>query len=340
MLAEAVVKAGFGINLRFPRILKDRLNFQVCLRLALLPFRCQSGSLIGAAQISTVSAQSSSGSTQPSPTSAGPTTGIIRDTLCLIMTLSVAGVGLLSLRRPFTELGALLVGKSDLRSLFCLVVFCIVFLVLGMSLSPLFHRSLTLIAIPFLRSSQSSFAVVSTASFDPAYLTNPSETSFRTYLTEQSFRQHLSRLDDVIDEDHLLEKSANSTSSFRPGATSARHTLPYDNRSPFHFANRASISLKTPKHVFHSFGIFTIAALVPLAKSDRLTQHDSSAISDSWFIGAFGKWWRGGVLEAWYQDVLARPSEEGGWSSGILGMKNMDKYHETNGAAHVYAGCH
>ena len=31
-----------------------------------------------------------------------------------------------------------------------------------------------------------------------AYLTNPSETSFRTFLTEQAFRHHLSRLDDAI----------------------------------------------------------------------------------------------------------------------------------------------
>jgi hypothetical protein len=170
--------------------------------------------------------------------------------------------------------------------------------------------------------------------FLAAYLTNPTETSFRTYLTEQSFRQHLSRLDDGIDEDHILEKSAPISSNFRHGAMSARHTLPFDNRSPFHFANRASISLKTPKHVFHTFGIFTIAAMVPLAKSDRLAQHDTSMISDSWFIGAFGKWWRGGVLEAWYQDVIARPTEEGSWSSGILGMKTVDRYNEYNSKQH------
>lgn len=166
-----------------------------------------------------------------------------------------------------------------------------------------------------------------------AYLTNPSENSFRAYLTEQSFRQHLRRLDDGADDDQDSQEKASSTSStFRRGTYNARHTLPFNSSSPFHFANRASVSLRTPKHVFHTFGIFTIAAIIPLAKADRQRQEsDVSMISDSWFIGAFGKWWRGGVLEAWYQDVIARSSDEESWSSGILGMKTLDRCNEYNG---------
>ncbi|THU95358.1 hypothetical protein K435DRAFT_819750 [Dendrothele bispora CBS 962.96] len=215
-----------------------------------------------------------------------------RDSLFLLMSISFGGLGLVSLRRPFTEVVGMFLGKGDVQSLFCLVVFCIVFLVL-------------------------------------AYLTNPSENSFRTYLTELSFRQHLSRLDDNNDDDtDVSEKPDGKSLSFRHGASGARHTLSFDNRSPFHFANRASVSLRTPKHVFHSFGIFTIAAMVPLAKSDRdrpLHDRDSLMISDSWFIGAFGKWWRGGILEAWYQDLIAGSSDEENWSSGILGMKTLDR---------------
>ncbi|KAK7472622.1 hypothetical protein VKT23_000735 [Stygiomarasmius scandens] len=209
------------------------------------------------------------------------------------MSISFGGLGLVSLRRPFAELVGMFLGKGDVQSLFCLVVFCIVFLVL-------------------------------------AYLTNPSENSFRTYLTELSFRQHLSRLDDNNDDDSDVPETLDGKSlSFRHGASGTRHTLPFDNRSPFHFANRASVSLRTPKHVFHSFGIFTIAAMIPLAKGDRpLHDRDSLMISDSWFIGAFGKWWRGGILEAWYQDVIARSGDEENWSSGILGMKTLDRLNE------------
>ncbi|KAF5370645.1 hypothetical protein D9758_001855 [Tetrapyrgos nigripes] len=209
------------------------------------------------------------------------------------MSISFGGLGLVSLRRPFAELVGMFLGKGDAQSLFCLVVFCIVFLVL-------------------------------------AYLTNPSENSFRAYLTELSFRQHLSRLDDNADDDSdVQENQDGKSSSFRHGASGTPHTLPFDNRSPFHFANRASVSLRTPKHVFHSFGIFTIAAIVPVAKGERpLLDRDSLMISDSWFIGAFGKWWRGGVLEAWYQDVIARSDDEGNWSSGILGMKTLDRLND------------
>jgi hypothetical protein len=102
------------------------------------------------------------------------------------------------------------------------------------------------------------------------------------------------------------------------------HVLPFDGNSPFHFANRASISLRTPKHVFHSFGIFTVAAMIPLPKSPMRDDRNSFMISDSWYIGAFGKWWRGGILETWYQDVISRSKDEESWRSGILNMKSLD----------------
>ncbi|KAF9562795.1 hypothetical protein CPC08DRAFT_662730 [Agrocybe pediades] len=175
------------------------------------------------------------------------------------------------------------IAKGDLRSMFCLIVFLIVFFVL-------------------------------------AYLTNPSENSFRAYLTEQSFRLHLSRLDDSADESHSSLSSRPRFSS--PPSTSS--VVAIDNSSLFHFANRASIGLRTPKHVFHRFAIFTIAAMVPTSKSSDSDVRDGWMISDSWYIGAFGKWWRGGVLEAWYQDVIARSKDEESWSSGILSMKRLD----------------
>ena len=99
----------------------------------------------------------------------------------------------------------------------------------------------------------------------------------------------------------------------------------------FHFANRASISLRTPKHVFHSFGVFTVAAMLPTTKASERGSRDVCMISDSWFVGAFGKWWRGGLFEEWYQDVIAGPKDEESWTSGILNMKRLDMMQDYKG---------
>ncbi|KAJ3507395.1 hypothetical protein NLJ89_g6326 [Agrocybe chaxingu] len=188
-----------------------------------------------------------------------------------------------------SDLFAFVVGHGDLRSVLCLIVFSIVVFVL-------------------------------------AYLTNPSENSFRAYLTEQSFRHHLSRLDHGADDAHAPNRFRSRYLS-RNSSNSSTPLFAVDNTPPFHFANRASISLRTPKHVFRSFAVFTVAAMVPLSKtSDR----DPCLISDSWYIGAFGKWWRGGVFEEWYQDVIARTKDEESWSSGILNMKRLDMLEECN----------
>jgi hypothetical protein len=170
-----------------------------------------------------------------------------------------------------------------------------------------------------------------------AYLTNPSENSFRAYLTEQSFRHHLSRLDDAddnnlpLDRFHSQTSPKNSTSSFVPATGFAAENAP-----SFHFANRASISLRTPKHVFHSFAIFTIAAILPTSESSNRERHDVGMISDSWYIGAFGKWWKGGVLEEWYQDVIARSKDEESWTSGILNMKRLDMLQDYKGLSFLF----
>lgn len=208
----------------------------------------------------------------------------------------------------------MVLGKSDIRTMFCLVVFCIISLILGAS---------------FLRLSLSPVAHLLLSS---AYLTNPSENSFRAYLTEQSFRHHLSRLDDHVDDDQVAQDEFTSRSSPKMRTAPSGHAA--NKSSSFHFANRASVSLRTPKHVFHSFAIFTIAAMVPLSEAGASDDRDGWMISDSWYIGAFGKWWRGGVLENWYQDVIARSKDEESWSSGILSMKSLDMFQDFNGRLH------
>ncbi|KAI0684601.1 hypothetical protein BC835DRAFT_1292755 [Cytidiella melzeri] len=197
------------------------------------------------------------------------------------------------------------VRKVDLQSAFFAMIFVIVFLVL-------------------------------------AYLTNPSETSFRTYLTEQSFRQHLSRLEASNQEDQC--DSDDSGVHFT--LTRRLSRAPVENvdnfsSTPFHFVNRAAVSLRTPKHVFYSFGIMTIAAVLPTGanlRSGANGQTDGFMVSESWFIGAFGRWWRGGPIKAWWVDNVANTKDTERCNSGLLDMKPLDAL-ECYDVAHLPAAC-
>jgi hypothetical protein len=171
-----------------------------------------------------------------------------------------------------------------------------------------------------------------------AYFTNPGETSFRAYLTEQSFRQHLSRLDDT-DGDAEPDRYDALDAALRRDILRAR------NRPPVHFASRAAVSLRTPRHVLHSCGVLTLGAVLP--EDDTRKTPDPSAdllldgppaVGDAWYVGAFGRWWRGGVLDAWWLDAVAKTSstasEGESVAAGILRMSTLDK-HESE-CAHVY----
>ncbi|KAI0339848.1 hypothetical protein BDW22DRAFT_1399481 [Trametopsis cervina] len=162
-----------------------------------------------------------------------------------------------------------------------------------------------------------------------AYLTNPSETSFRTYLTEQSFRQHLSRLEDSNQEDpnDSDDSGVHFTLTRRPSKAHQKPTDHVSSTTPFHFVNRAAVSLRTPKHVFYSFGVMTIAAVLPTGANSRPSangQADGFMVSESWFIGAFGRWWRGGPIQAWWVDNVANTKDTERCNSGVLDMKPLD----------------
>jgi hypothetical protein len=184
-----------------------------------------------------------------------------------------------------------------------------------------------------------------------AYLSNPSEISFRSYLTEQSFRHHLSRLDDPADPDHT--DSENSKTNYRSSSTqpsSPSFGLLESGSSAFHFSNRAAIALRTPRHAFHSFGFFTVAAVIPNLKANPpsretgsvvssshntagTSDHDLFTLKEAWFVGAFGRWWRGGVVDpAWSPNPNPHSKgDEEGWSSGILSIKALDRLEDFNG---------
>ncbi|KAG8834709.1 hypothetical protein FRC17_007615 [Serendipita sp. 399] len=173
-----------------------------------------------------------------------------------------------------------------------------------------------------------------------AYVTNPSEASFRTFLTEQVFRRHLQRLHiEQADENTDIESLNNKSSLTRISDGEGRlYALPSHkaltgsnyghnprnqvNKPPrFHFTNRSAVSLQTPAHVYRSYGICTIAVTQDIdtaspfvsrqtCPSDSRTMETSLPmrqvkIRGTWFIGAFGKWWVGGELEISKEDLLA-----------------------------------
>lgn len=204
--------------------------------------------------------------------------------------------------------------------------------------------------------------ITSLARSQVAYLTNPTESSFRTFLTELSFRRHLTKLHsdsaqsssrDEQEGVHFASSpspngkrmSGSSKGRHRSSSGSSQHLLspalpsssPTVSSYQFHFVNRASVSLRTPTHVFRSFGLFTIAAVAPAAtnvappslhthapggnrsrsgsgigntlhnRHRNSTSHTSHASTPSssplppprgtWFIGAFGRWWVAGDIE-------------------------------------------
>ncbi|KAI0820017.1 hypothetical protein BC628DRAFT_1423328 [Trametes gibbosa] len=210
--------------------------------------------------------------------------------------MALGGLGAVLLSgRPSLSVGHV-ISQVDLRSVFFAVVFVIIVFVL-------------------------------------AYLTNPSETSFRTYLTEQSFKQHLSRLDEGGQDDDAAsdDSGVHFTLSRRTPPSTRKSGSTFDPTPPFHFVSRASVSLRTPKHVFYSFGILTIAAVYPTGRPHARgnghvlqTENLVSSVSDAWFVGAFGRWWKGGIIQSWWHDMLAttKDAERGG--SGILDVKALD----------------
>jgi len=218
---------------------------------------------------------------------------------------------------PFRDVFALVFGKGEFKFMFWLIVFIIVLFILGSFFSLQYGPILTL--------------------EKKACLTNPTENSFRAYLTEQSFRRHLNNLDDSADDNNSIpdrRRSKSSSKTTTTSSTAASSVFTPDKGLSIHFANRATISLRTPKHVFHSFGPFTIAATLPISKApnDRESRDGSADPgSDSWYVGAFGRWWKGGIFEEWYQDVIAHSKDGDGWTPGIMSMKRLDMLKDYSG---------
>ncbi|KAN0060732.1 hypothetical protein ACQY0O_007390 [Thecaphora frezii] len=153
-----------------------------------------------------------------------------------------------------------------------------------------------------------------------AYWSNPSDASFRPFLTDFTFRERLRCLHEGTDADALLSgggplrhaKVPVQDGGNRGGNVSgSAFKGPLFSTSPFAttFGSKLSLSVRTPPYVRKDFGIFslvTISHSMPLhyiGASDHdppasASTHDgrkaaANAASDytSVFIGAFGHWW-------------------------------------------------
>ena len=80
--------------------------------------------------------------------------------------------------------------------------------------------------------------------------------------------------------------------------------------------------------------------MLPTTKASERESRDACIISDSWYVGAFGRWWRGGFFEEWYQDVISGPKDEESWTSGILNMKRLDMLQDYKGMHYHYPPFH
>ncbi|KDQ21780.1 hypothetical protein BOTBODRAFT_26202 [Botryobasidium botryosum FD-172 SS1] len=165
-----------------------------------------------------------------------------------------------------------------------------------------------------------------------AYLTNPTEASFRTFLTELSFRRHLTKLHESQDadaDDHRESGLHYTSLRLRDSKESSKSSdLGLDASTyRFRFTNRASISLRTPTHIFRSFGILTVAAVTPLTDASsaqslkKSIESADSTVAGTWFIGAFGRWWVGGTVELSGKDAWTKEEDS---VAGVLGIKSLD----------------
>ncbi|KAG8897023.1 hypothetical protein FRB99_008510 [Tulasnella sp. 403] len=167
-----------------------------------------------------------------------------------------------------------------------------------------------------------------------AYLTNPSEASFRAFVTELAFRHHLTKLSNSQEGGVFTSNGANASPGPRHSSTSLSSSSPLSPAGPgFHFSNRANISLRTPAHRIRSFAFFTIVIITPVASP---LAHDKYAratavLEGTWYFGALGHWWIGGMIDlplSRHQVQREYLGKEEGSSvergAGVIHMKCLD----------------
>jgi len=102
-------------------------------------------------------------------------------------------------------------------------------------------------------------------------ITNPTESSFRSHLTELSFRRHL------VDIRSSDDSSAGEDEPHVPSTPRKDHGTDTPPIAPFRFANHVAISLRTPTLLYKTFLLFSLAITSPLSPPPFLS--DPSPVS-------------------------------------------------------------
>ncbi|PVG02491.1 hypothetical protein CPB86DRAFT_751191 [Serendipita vermifera] len=136
-----------------------------------------------------------------------------------------------------------------------------------------------------------------------AYVTNPSESSFRTFLTEQAFRRHLHKLHSQDQEEYGDEESLDYKSTLNRVRDSKGKQPAFSRHKAFkhlsdpssscfgrshankphrvHFTSRLAISLQTPAHIFRNYGLCTIAVTQQVDTISSFSLPNSNAVHNS-----------------------------------------------------------
>lgn len=119
-----------------------------------------------------------------------------------------------------------------------------------------------------------------------AYSTSPTDASFRSYLTEVSLHRHLHQLrqESPTPSEDLTEEQVDGFTRTESEKTSSPHILT--------FANRISVSLRTPRYERTDYGIFCTVTVpcTPLLRAG-CAHHQSAPLTSTRYVGLFGKWW-------------------------------------------------
>lgn len=136
-----------------------------------------------------------------------------------------------------------------------------------------------------------SCAATGITEFAKAIVTNPSETCFRSHLTELSFRSAMA--DFRRSEDEANDEHGNKQNSLPITGADTPTLQPI---SPLRFANRVAISLRTPTLYYRSFFLLSIAITPPLQSpaylSDNRQTKKNASIKERHllWVGTWGSW--------------------------------------------------
>lgn len=184
-----------------------------------------------------------------------------------------------------------------------------------------------------------------------AFATNPTQASFRSYLTELSFRRHLRELHRPPSSPSDIEQFSPSVGHLKPSSSLSgppplssplRPSMsPHELGKPrlssslpgpasgFRFANRVSISIRTPSYSFRDFGIFSLVTVPspsrhPMYAGDKAAwsvdeEQTEELLAGVWFIGLFGRWWHAGSLTG------GEDGDEEEETAGVVGIRALDR---------------